>query len=266
MKKSKILLTTILAIIALSAMSTLSNAALQTARNNYTKTDTATNWIINVRNMEAKNGGMGLNEVIDTTTGLPTTASNGIDVHLQKNTEYGAAILLGASDYGKQGTVGGTSSDRYMDVGSTTITGTDRKASTTGNVTGIYDLGATSYNNYWEWTAGGGTDFLSNIAPRYRDIYETSGVGKAGDATIEGGANLGYWHNGGSGGFALGSNGFVRGNRTNRAFSFNNNNASNSNYARACVVSGSGLLYGKIYKIYFKSEGQFFTEIAEYYI
>lgn len=191
MKKSKILLTTILAFVALGTMSTLSNAALQSNFNASRKNDEAINWIINVRNMEAKNGGMGLNEVIDLTTGLSTTASNGIDVHLQKNTEYGAAILLGASDYGKQGAVGGTSSTRWMHRGSKTLVGTDIKASTTGNVTGVYDL---ANNSNYEWTAGGGTTFLSNIASRYIDRYETKGVGKAGDATIEGKVDLSYWN------------------------------------------------------------------------
>ena len=189
--------------------------------------------------MEAKNGGMGLNEVIDNTTGLPTTASNGIDVHLQKNTEYGAAILLGASDYGKQGAVGGTSSTRWMDQGNKTITGTDIKASSTGNVTGIYDLAAQSN---WEWTSGGKTEFLSNIAPRYRDIYEKDQEGKAGDATIEGGINLGTtWHGSSAGYFATGSRGFIRGYSSYCVFSFNFDFAGNGECARACVVSALGI-------------------------
>ena len=239
MKNKKIILTIVLAFVALSTMSTLSNAALQSNYNTTRKTDYATNWIINVRNMEAKNGGMGLNEVIDNTTGLPTTASNGIDVHLQKNTEYGAAILLGASDYGKQGAVGGTSSTRWMDQGNKTITGTDIKASSTGNVTGIYDLAAQSN---WEWTSGGKTEFLSNIAPRYRDIYEKDQEGKAGDATIEGGINLGTtWHGSSAGYFATGSRGFIRGYSSYCVFSFNFDFAGNGECARACVVSALGI-------------------------
>lgn len=247
MKTKRIFTTLALGLIGFTFISTttVQAAALQSNTKTTARTAAATDWIIRVRQMESKGGGMGLNETVGTDA-LATSESNGIDVHLQKNTEYGAAILLGASDYGKVGTVGAggkvngsANSTAYMNSGSTTLTGTDLKASTTGNVTGIYEL-ATDSN--WEWTAGGGTSFLSNIASRYRNIYETSGVGKAGDATVENGIRFGNtWHGGSYANFASGAYGFMRGNSSYGVFDFNGYAASFSYYARACVVSGSGL-------------------------
>ncbi len=241
MKNRKFLSILALMLIALCIMPTTSKAALQSTKAvSSSKMDSATNWVINVRNMESSGGGMGLNETVGD-NGIATTDSNGIDVHLQKNTEYGAAILLGASDYGKQGTVGGTGADRWMNNGNINYyKGTKIQASTTGNVTGIYELGN---NSNWEWTSGGGTQFLSNIAPRYRDIYEDGTTeGKPGDATIERSMNLGTsWHGSSRGSFATGDAGFVRGSSSFGVFSFYFNYAGYSNFARACVVSAPGL-------------------------
>lgn len=246
MKTKRIFATLALGLIGLTFISTttVQAAALQSNTKTSSRTATATDWIIRVRQMESKGGGMGLNETVGADA-LATSDSNGIDVHLQKNTEYGAAILLGASDYGKVGTVGAggkvngsANSTAYMNYGSRDLTGTDLKASTTGNVTGIYEL---AIGSNWEWTAGGGTSFLSNIASRYRNIYETSGVGKAGDATVENGINFGStWHGSSHADFATGAGGFIRGGSSYGVFSCNSY-ASNSYYARACVVSGSGL-------------------------
>lgn len=248
MKTKRIFTTLALGLIGFTFISTttVKAAALQSNTKTTSRTAVATDWIIRVRQMESKGGGMGLNETVGSDA-LATSESNGIDVHLQKNTEYGAAILLGASDYGKVGTVGAggkvngsANSTAYMNTGSTTLTGTDLKASTTGNVTGIYELAGGG--NSYEWTAGGGTSFLSNIASRYRNIYETSGVGKAGDATVENGITFGSrWHGSNYASFATGANGFRRGNSSYGVFDFSSYTASSSNYARACVVSGSGL-------------------------
>ena len=125
--------------------------------------------------MEGSGQGLGLSEEIDTSTLLSKGASNNIDVHLQKNTEYGAVLLLGASDYGKQGA---TKEARYMNTGATT--GNDVQASTTGNKYGVYEMGYkdmnTSQSSYYEWTAGGLKSAFGSIAPRYRDEYK---IGRA---------------------------------------------------------------------------------------
>lgn len=247
MKSKKILLTTILTIIFLGMLSTLSNAVvLQGTTKNTSgtainaRTATPTDWVINIRKMESKDGGMGLNETINEENALSSSGSNGIDVHLQKNTEYGAAILLGASDYGKVGTVGksGKDSNTWMHSGAQTLTGTDIKASSTGNVTGIYELGGWDNN---VWTAGGGIEFLANIDKRYRDIYETE-EGKPGDATVENGITFGNtWHASGSASFATDSTGLVRGYCHSGVFSYYRFNVGDYFVTRACVVSAPGI-------------------------
>ena len=144
----------------------------------------AINWIKNIRQMENQGQIMGLSETIDTKTGIATSTANNIDVHMQKNTEYGTTVLLGASQYGKQG----EGEERYMNKGST-AGGTAVQASTTGNVYGVYELGGI-YG--WEWVAGGTGSFLqTGIAPRYVNQYTTdSSSDLAGDATVE----TGNWH------------------------------------------------------------------------
>ncbi len=218
-------------------------AALQSVPKGTTKRDTATNWVINVRKMENAGGGMGLKETTNETSGLAESQSNNIDVHLLKSTEYGAIVLLGASDYGKQGT---SIDARRMDQGATT--GNDVQASTTGNKYGIYELGyenmqADTKNAYYEWVAGGLSTFLPNIAPRYVDIYTTDKVGKPGDATIEGSVDFSNWHTSSPlSNWVTSSNpGFNRGYVNYGVFSRSFSTASSSYGARASVVCGVGL-------------------------
>ena len=190
--------------------------------------------------MEAENQVMGLNEKIDTTTGLATTDSNDIDVHMAKNTEYGAAVLFGASDYGKQGN---SIEERRMDKGATTTSGTDIKATTTGNVYGVYEIGyydmKISNTGLSEWAAGGGSLFIStSIVPRYINRYKSGSSNadpKPGDATME----TKYWHESALAGWISSrSNGFCRG--YEGAFYFNEGYASLDRCSRSAIVSGFG--------------------------
>lgn len=74
-------------------------------------------WMMNVRKMEELGGAMGLNEKIN--SDLTTDGdSNNIDVHMQKNTEYGALAILSASSYGNPSKI-------------------NDGETTTGNVTGV---------------------------------------------------------------------------------------------------------------------------------
>ncbi len=195
----------------------------------------ADTWIKDIRKMESTDGELGLLEEINEDTLVATTDSNNIDVHLLKNTEYGAILLLGASDYGKQGA---SIEDRYMDAGETTVL-TGVQASTTGNRYGIYEMGYYSMTlnpyNPNEWVAAGLDTFLPNIASRYIDRYtlETASA-KPGDATVE----TDQWHGSSSGNWVTSSNpGFRRG--YSGAFYFNGS-ASVSGYGRAGVVVGAG--------------------------
>lgn len=195
-----------------------------------------TSWMPGVRQMEGSGQGLGLSEQINTSTLLSTTDSNNIDVHLQKNTEYGAVLLLGASDYGKQGA---TKEARYMNTGATTGTGV--QASTTGNRYGVYEMGykdmSVSQNTYYEWTAGGLKTAFGSISPRYINEYTTSeSSALAGDATTE----TKRWHGSSSAGW-IGSSypAFIRGYLG--AFTYDGYGVSNSSSGRAAVVVGVGL-------------------------
>ena len=236
MKTRKIITLIMLSLVAVILLSSEVQANYQSVPTGSSKSAAATEWITGIRQMESSGNGMGLKETIDTKTGLATTTANNIDVHLLKNTEYGAILLLGASDYGKQGT---SIDNRRMDKGN--VSGTDAQASTTGNKYGIYEIGyynmTISSNNDYEWTAGGGTGFLSGIASRYINRYTTSdSSARAGDATVE----TKNWHGSSYAGWLNGTNnGFIRGNYG--AFSFYSNGGASSHRARAGVVVGVGL-------------------------
>lgn len=55
-------------------------------------------YIVNVRKMEELGGAMGLTETLN--DNLTSTTSNNIDVHIERNTEYGAMAILSVSNYG----------------------------------------------------------------------------------------------------------------------------------------------------------------------
>ncbi len=121
--------------------------------------------------------------------GLNTDDSK-VDPHMMKNTEWGAVAYLAQSKYGKNKEVSINSSD-YTGGGSGTSYRTKVGQSTTGDVTGIYDM----RGGAWEKVAGylgNGSDYgssLVNAPARYKDIYSsytapTSG-GHYGDAVYE---------------------------------------------------------------------------------
>lgn len=220
--------------------------ALQSTSTGTSKIDAATYWITTIRKIEGENGGMGLKETINTTTLVPTSESNNIDVHLQKNTEYGAMILLGASNYGKRAT-NTSATSCWMQSGVTSITGTSTTlATSTGNISGVYELGYYNMNRAsygWEWTAGGGRSFLSSIDSRYRNIYTTAtSSALAGDATVDGDINLSTWHTSRpNSNWPSAPYGFMRGGGDRGVFSRSSNFGSDGSYARAAVVCGAGL-------------------------
>ncbi len=190
MRINKIMLLIILSFLLEILLTTNVNANYQSVPTGSSKSASATEWITGIRQKESSGKGMGLNEEIDTTTGLATTKSNDIDVHLLKNTEYGAILILGSSDYGKQGT---DITARRMDKGETS--GTDVQASTTGNKYGIYEMGyynmSVGYYTIKEWVAGGTTDFFPSIASRYINRYTTNvSSARIGDALTE----MNKWH------------------------------------------------------------------------
>lgn len=122
-------------------------------------------WLKEVRNMETLGGTLGLQDTIDETN-LTSSASekNNIDIHMQKNTEYGAMAILSASAYGNQEKIenGGT---------------------TTGNKSGIYiNIGP------GEWVSAGtlsASSVYTNANLKYKNMYNITYVPRIGDAITE---------------------------------------------------------------------------------
>lgn len=122
--------------------------------------------------MESVGGGFGLSETINSNL-TSSSGSNNIDVHMQKNTEYGAMAILSASSYGNPNKI------------------TNGKT-TTGNETGIvinlsgYNSTAGAYS--YEFTAStfNNTDTIAKMHSKYRNsYYDNKGAARIGDATAE---------------------------------------------------------------------------------
>lgn len=220
MKKKKIGISIIILISMIMLGSGNVKAALQSNPNTHmTKEDTLTNWVGNIRKMEAADGAMGLTETLQ--SDLTPNTSNGIDVHQMRTTEYGAMAILAASGYGNP------SNAKVI-------------TTTTGNNTGVM-LPTGEY----EWTSGiATTDTLSGVNARYYDLYTTNGnSAKPGDAlgskTV---ANPGCagWHQASYSTWIGSYDGFGRGGSYG-LFSFGESNPGNDHLGRAVAVCGAGL-------------------------
>ena len=143
-----------------------------------------------------------VNEIYNTCVGMNSsensyglsTDDSVIDPHMMKNTEWGAVAYLAQSKYGKNSEVTiNSDSNYYTGGGSGTSYRTNVGQSTTGNVTGIYDMSGGT----WEYVAAYVGDVsieasnLQNAPTRYKDQYSysayiapTSG-GQYGDALWE---------------------------------------------------------------------------------
>ena len=125
-------------------------------------------WITGIRQMQATGGTLGLTDTINGTN--LTSGNKNLDIHMQKNTEYGAMVILSASSYGNPNPI--TDGD-----------------TTTGNETGV----KMKINK--EWVAAGLSDTaatsMKNASNRYKNKYtENINSVKVGDA-IE---TVGSWH------------------------------------------------------------------------
>ena len=136
------------------------NAALQSNGGTPVK-KYASEWILQIRQMQELGGTLGRTDSVDKTN-LTSNATD-LDIHMEKNTEYGAMVILSASAYGNPNKIedGGT---------------------TTGNSTGIvFNLSnervAAKRNVKTNYMA------FDNASPRYINNY--SNESKVGDALIE---------------------------------------------------------------------------------
>ena len=159
MKSKKIIILIIISLLLIFQMNIV-QAALQ-SNGDEPATKLRNNWMVETRKMENLGGGFGLEEEQNESLEAKGETNN-IDIHMQKNTEFGAMALLSASSYGNPNKIG------------------DRDT-TTGNNSGIL----IPYNS--EWTA---SDFIketksTNYAGRYINYYTAENNQKNGDATIE---------------------------------------------------------------------------------
>lgn len=166
--KNKIMLLTGMSIAILMCSATTSNAALQ-ANGKSIKKDTMGNWLLNVRQMEAVGGTLGLTDTINTTNLTSSaTTSNNLDIHMELNTEYGAMAILSASSYGNQSKI-------------------NNGETTTGNKSGVY----INIGNQGEWVSAGCKELgntLSNFRQspeKYKNMYALAYSAKIGDAIEE---------------------------------------------------------------------------------
>lgn len=235
-KTTKIILSTLIAIFAITLTNSVNanyQIIYQENANNYLK-KTGDTFINTIRDMEANGQVMGLSETHDNTTLLSTSGSNYIDVHLQKNTEYGAMILLSASTkYGKQAEEDDTTAlkeSRFV-----------RTGTTTGNSYGVYMNQANVSNTESNTLTAAGFTYdpynrAYNLAinSKYVNRYASENTRLPGDALLS-------WHNGNT--WTTGYVGIVRG-RTNSVFTTECNYKAATNYGsffgRAAFVCGEG--------------------------
>ncbi len=174
--------------------------------------------------MESVGGGFGLSETINRNL-TSSSGSNNIDVHMQKNTEYGAMAILSASSYGNPNKI------------------TNGKT-TTGNETGIV-INLSGYNSTiggysYECTASTfrNNDTIAEMHSKYRNsYYDNNGAARIGDATAE----TYLWH--GSSSSAFGSyyvgninNVIIRGYYKKSIFDYMVRGTSDYYTATRCVV------------------------------
>ena len=193
-KKLKLTALIMLALIGLTSGGVFAN--FQSSPNVSGTSKNLQTWMLGVRQMEAPGQVMGLNETCNTTS-LVAENSNNIDVHLQKNTEYGTMLILAVSDFGKQGN--GESKSEYISDSTYGL------ATTTGNTSGVYIT-----TNY-ESVAGGyayssGENGLNGTNSRYRNVYDYYNLGYNDSTTytqksiITGDAmDIANWQGGGEG-------------------------------------------------------------------
>ena len=162
----------VISIVCIMMQTNKSNAALQSNGGTPAEKDLST-WMLQIRQMQELGGTLGRTDTVDTTDLKSNTTD--LDIHLQKNTEYGAMAILSASAYGNPNPIG-------------------NGETTTGNSTGIV------MNLNYERVAAGSpqTDATNfkDVASRYKNIYNNIGYdwdlnSKIGDAML-----IAKWHGG----------------------------------------------------------------------
>ena len=162
MKKKKMLLLILMMTIGIIVGKGNSSQAALQSNGGSPATKKVNDWLWQIRTMQATGGTLGLTDTISGTN--LTSGNKNLDIHMEKNTEYGAMAILSASSYGNP--------EKIPDGGTTT-----------GNASGI------KINFNKEWVAAATAEFASDnfkkAAGRYKNIYTTTYEPKVGDAVGE---------------------------------------------------------------------------------
>ena len=199
------------------------NAALQ-SNGGTPATRKLNDWMLQIRQMQELGGTLGRTDTIDTTN--LTSSATDLDIHMEKNTEYGAMAILSASAYGNP---------NKINDGETT----------TGNSTGI----VIKLNK--EWVAASTLNLPSGVftksSNRYKNIYEKTYKEKIGDGILNWhGFTSGQWINRETSGLLRSYSVSIfsyNGYGGNAGYNENNSVASypTQHVSRACIVVGTGL-------------------------
>ena len=231
----KILISILLVFALLFVIHPCSVKAVLQSKNGTATAKKLDQWILQIRQMQSAGGTLGLGDTINS-NGL-TSDNKDLDIHMQKNTEYGALAILSASAYGNPNVI------------------TDGQT-TTGNSTGaVMRVGSDSV---MEWVAAGAgltsTTYAKNAKARYinNDYGITTGEKyHAGDAM-----DIGNWHGSRSAAWVATTNasGIIRACSVS-IFSYSGSSATYysgssgggtayydfQRRSRACIVIGSGI-------------------------
>lgn len=229
--KNKIIATSVVAIIMTAFNVNISNAVLESRPDSASLVNkSASDFFALIRQMETANGPLGLNAIVSD-DGTETSSSNNIDVHMIKNTEYGTVGMLAASVYGARNGNG------YAGNPNTT----------TGNATGVYQMGGNQPESKSEYVAGilgdSSSTYIKNIKnspQKYWNNYTLEQIPKTGDGTLEISWSFNSWLTAQRPIFSCGRHtswGVV----FDSFGSYGNKNEESNISSRAVVVSGTGL-------------------------
>lgn len=219
MKSKKLIITLLMMTSILIVLMPNSNAVLN-SNGSTAAVGNSTNWIKWIRQLECLGGGLGLAETLNDDM-TSSSGSNNIDVHLQRNTEYGAMVILAVSSYGNPNTIASG-------------------ATTTGNETGIVYIGTKNDGEATASAADSSSNIYDGINVKYYDRYKENDrtYYKLGDATLE---THGWQSGTGSSGLDN-LDGYARG--YSSIFSYDAawiNHHTRGSTARAAVVCGEGI-------------------------
>ena len=98
MKKKKMLLLILMMTIGIIVGKGNSSQAALQSNGGSPATKKVNDWLWQIRTMQATGGTLGLTDTISGTN--LTSGNKNLDIHMQKNTEYGALVILATSSYG----------------------------------------------------------------------------------------------------------------------------------------------------------------------